>query len=66
MNSIVGEPLSAGRERAMQLLEEISRLEQRLESMGMDGDCAYERAISTLYRSMVEERRQQLASLRTA
>ncbi|WP_455233981.1 hypothetical protein [Thiogranum longum] len=48
------------------LLEEIAVLEQRLRVMGVDGDCAYERAISKLYTRMVEERRQQLADLQLA
>jgi hypothetical protein len=31
--------------------------------MGMDGDCAYERAMSRLYTTMVEDRKRQLAAL---
>ena len=56
--------LHSDREREMELAGEIATLEQRLHSMGMDGDCAYERAISKLYHSMIEERKQQLAELR--
>ena len=56
----------AGNDRAMELLEEIATLESRLHEMGMDGDCAYERAMSKLYLSMVEERKQQLADLRAS
>jgi hypothetical protein len=62
MRTIAGER-PYGEDRASQLAEEITRLEQRLQLMGMDGDCAYERAISRLYQSMVEERRQELAAL---
>lgn len=47
----------------LQLLEEIRLLERRLRLMGGDGDCAYERAISTLYQGMVAERWRQLARL---
>ena len=45
------------------LREEIETLEQRLHIMGEDGDCAYERAMSKLYRGMVEARKQQLNRL---
>jgi hypothetical protein len=45
------------------LLEEIATLEQRLLAMGEDGDCAYERAMSTLYRAIVDDRKQQLTRL---
>jgi hypothetical protein len=48
---------------ALQLLEEIATLERRLDDMGLDGDCAYERAISRLYTGMVEDRKQKLAVL---
>jgi hypothetical protein len=50
-------------DQTLQLIEEIAALESRLEDMGMDGDCAYERAISRVYAVMVEERKQQLAAL---
>ena len=52
-----------GKDRATELLEEIAILQNRLHEMGMDGDCAYERAMSRLYLGMVEERRKQLADL---
>jgi hypothetical protein len=52
-----------GEDRTLQLMEEIAALESRLEDMGMDGDCAYERAISRVYTGMVEERKRQLARL---
>jgi len=58
--------LCSGKDRAMELLEEIASLERRLHLMGMDGDCAYERAISKLYQRMVEERKQQLADLQSS
>ncbi len=48
---------------AASLLEEIETLENRLHCMGEDGDCAYERAMSKLYRAMVEERKLRLSQL---
>lgn len=45
------------------LQEEIAILERRLENMGVDGDCAYERAMSRLYTAMVKERKQRLVTL---
>ena len=56
--------LQRGSGQAAQLREEIELLEQRIRLMGEDGDCAYERAMTRLYRTMVAERRQQLAALR--
>jgi ketosteroid isomerase-like protein len=53
----------AGEDWQQQLREEIATLECRLEDMGMDGDCAYERAMSRLYTTMVEDRKRQLAAL---
>jgi hypothetical protein len=55
--------VAVGHQRALQLLEEIATLERRLDDMGVDGDCAYERAISRLYTGMVEDRKQKLAVL---
>ena len=57
---------STARGRALELLEEIEILQRRLEVMGMDGDCAYEHAISSLYQRMVEERQAQLKALQLA
>lgn len=54
------------REQVLLLEEEIATLQRRLDDMGLDGDCAYERAISRLYHAMVEQRRAQLATLRFA
>ncbi len=57
--------LHSGKDQAKALLEEeIAALEHRLDIMGMDGDCAYERAMSRLYHRMIEERKQRLADLR--
>jgi hypothetical protein len=58
--------LPAAKRETMRLLEEIETLEHRLHAMGEDGDCAYERAMSTLYRVLVEERKQQLTQLALA
>jgi hypothetical protein len=55
---------AVGDEQTLQLMEEIATLESRLEDMGMDGDCAYERAISRVYTDMLNDRRRQLAALR--
>lgn len=59
-----GSLLAIGHDRAQQLMEEIATLQRRLDDMGLDGDCAYERAISRLYTGMVEDRKQQLTLLR--
>lgn len=48
------------------LMEEIRRLERRLCSMGVDGDCAYERAIGRLYLVLVDKRKEQLAAVRAS
>ncbi len=45
------------------LRQEIAFFETRLNAMGDQGDCAYERALSEAYHTMLRERRQQLASL---
>jgi len=52
-----------GDDQALQLQDEIAALEDRLADMGMDGDCAYERAISRLYIDMVADRKRRLAVL---
>ena len=49
--------------RASDLAQEIALLETRLKTVGMDGDCAYERALSKVYDSLLIQRRRQLASL---
>ncbi|WJW75017.1 hypothetical protein QVG61_10985 [Thiohalobacter sp. IOR34] len=51
---------------AKHLREEIALLEARLSTLGLDGDCAYERALSGAYSRLLEERRSQLAALRAA
>ena len=45
------------------LEEEIAVLERRLDAMGLDGDCAYERAARKVYINPVASRKQQLAVL---
>ncbi len=54
---------ATGSDQVLKLLEEIAALENRLEDMGIDGDCAYERAMSRVYTDMVEDRKRQLAAL---
>lgn len=44
-----------------QLLELTDYLEDRLATMGEEGDCAYERAMATLYKELLLELRDQLA-----
>lgn len=39
---------------------------RQLQRYGGDGDCAYERALNSLYRKLFEQRRQQLDALRNA
>ena len=56
----------AGLDTRDALAEEIAALEKRLQKLGFDGDCAYERAISQLYQSLVEDRKNRLAALRAA
>jgi hypothetical protein len=63
MYPTTGLPLAVGDDRTRQLLEEIATLESRLEDMGLDGDCAYERAMSRLYEDMVEELKRRLAAV---
>lgn len=46
------------------LRQEIAFFEARLHEMGERGDCAYERALSRAYESLLHERRGQLAQLR--
>lgn len=55
-----------GGSEEVRLSEEIVLLAERLRRFGGDGDCAYERALSRLYRSLVDQRLQQLADLRAA
>lgn len=45
------------------LLSDIKYLENRLEEMGYNGDCAYERAMSQAFEQLITEKRQTLASL---
>jgi len=44
-----------------QLLELTDYLEDRLATMGDEGDCAYERAMAALYKQLLLELRDQLA-----
>ena len=45
------------------LRQEIAFFETRLNEMGEQGDCAYERALSHAYETLLRERRRQLAQL---
>jgi hypothetical protein len=53
-----------GEREVCDIRQEIAFLEARLKAMGHDGDCAYERAMSTLYRDMLVELRGRLRLLR--
>ena len=48
------------------LVEEIAYLTSRLDDMGTNGDCAYERALARAFSAMVQERTRQLCQLRAA
>jgi CII-binding regulator of phage lambda lysogenization HflD len=63
MHSCLERQLQSEQRAARELREEITLLERRIRLMGEDGDCAYERAMSTLYRKMVAERWQKIALL---
>ena len=43
-----------------QLRELTDYLEQRLSSMGTDGDCAYERALTRVYHQLLDRLREKL------
>jgi len=47
-----------------QLLDEITWFEARLEAIGGNGDCAYEKALARSYEQAVTSHRQRLAALR--
>lgn len=49
-----------------EIRQEIAQLERRLRTMGLDGDCAYERALSQAYDALLIQKRRQLAALREA
>ena len=63
MHSCLEVQLQFGERGVAQLREEITLLERRIRLMGEDGDCAYERAMSTLDQRMVAERWRQIARL---
>lgn len=46
-----------------QLLDEISWFEARLNAIGGNGDCAYEKALARSYEQAVSSHRERLASL---
>jgi hypothetical protein len=46
--------------RRARLEEEIQYMEVRLNEIGFEGDCAYERAMSKFYRAQIATRREQL------
>jgi hypothetical protein len=48
----------------IQLLDEISWFEARLDAIGGNGDCAYEKALARSYEQTVTSHRQRLAALR--
>lgn len=63
MHSCLEVQLRSGERGVAQLREEISLLEHRIRLMGEDGDCGYERAMTTLYQRMVAERWRHIALL---
>ena len=54
------------RDGEQELVEQIDLLERRLRHLGLDGDCAYERAISKLYQALVKKHRNRLEAIRAA
>jgi hypothetical protein len=48
------------------LREEIRYMEARLDEIGFEGDCAYERAMSRFFLEQIAFRRQQLAGMESA
>ena len=44
------------------LEEEIAILERRLDQIGPDGDCGYEKALIRFFQDQIAQRRQRLAS----
>lgn len=66
MYHTTGMPLAVGDDQTLRLQDEIATLEYRLAEMGMDGDCAYERAMSRLYARMVDDLKRRLAAVRGA
>jgi hypothetical protein len=57
LHSLGGSPRSLAPEDAHALIQ---YLERRLAEMGEQGDCAYERAMGQVYRSLVTELRETL------
>jgi len=55
-------PIGSDRQRD-RLEEEISYMETRLEEIGFEGDCAYEKAISKFFRAQIDVRRRALAEI---
>lgn len=47
---------------AERLLEEVAELEARLQEIGHDGDCGYEKAMVRFFEQQVDVRKNQLAS----
>lgn len=48
------------------LKEEIRYMEARLDEIGFEGDCAYERAMSRFFVEQIASRRQQLAGMESS
>ena len=48
------------------LKEEIRYMEERLDEIGFEGDCAYERAMSRFFLEQIASRRQQLAGMESS
>jgi hypothetical protein len=65
-NHQISQP-SAGRTLdKTQLLNEISWFEARLDAIGGNGDCAYEKALARSYEQAITLHRERLAALRCA
>lgn len=53
---------SGGDPQRSRIEEEIAILERRLDQIGPDGDCGYEKALIRFFQDQIVKRRQRLAS----
>lgn len=57
------QPRHRGAEHITRLREEIAYLEARLDEIGGNGDCAYEKSLARSYVVLLKERRDQLTRI---
>ncbi|MEO5342668.1 MAG: hypothetical protein H7842_04910 [Gammaproteobacteria bacterium SHHR-1] len=63
-NEVIRAQRDFRQQQEQSLLSEINYLQKRLEEMGYNGDCAYERAIEGKFLQRLQDRRHSLALLR--